>query len=424
MAATAIPAATAQITYEDLYARWEKGNWSATELDFSRDVEDWNERMSPEQREAALWLFTLFFHGEDAVTDTLSPYIDAAPLEEQKYFLATQQVDEARHSVFFKRFVDEVVGRGDGSIGGGLRATDPLLTWGHRKVFGHLEEVADRLRKDRSPVNLARSVAMYHLIVEGVLAQPTQHAIDNALTELDLLPGFREGMRNVSLDEQRHIAFGVRLLADLHADDPAAVSTAIIDKFREVLPWTTAVALPPGRNLSYTECLGIDLWDLFEEGATLIEQRLRAIGLNADELARFPLPLELPPRERGARGLKLMAAGYIGPREGPTVPDREATEIVFDTMRRGAVPEAAPPGTTIQWDFTDADPWFLRLDNGATSVEQGRAPSPDVTLKLSFEDFIDVAAGREDPRKLVLRRRIRPRGKLRAIARLPKVLPG
>jgi hypothetical protein len=230
-----------------------------------------------------------------------------------------------------------------------------LLTWGHRKTFGHLDLVADRLRKDRSPVNLARSVTMYHLIVEGALAQPTQHAIDNALTELDLLPGFREGMKNVSLDEQRHIAFGVRLLADLHAEDPGPVGEAIIEKFREVLPWTTAVAVPPGRDLAYTEPLGIDLHDLFEEGATLIEQRLRAIGLSAGELERFPLPLDLPPRERAARGLRLIAAGYVGERDGPTTSqDPEATEILMDTLRRGAVPEAAPAGTTIQWDFSDA----------------------------------------------------------------------
>src|SRR5437763_10380373 len=111
-ATTTIPAATAQISYQDLYARWEKGNWSATELDFSQDAEDWREHMSPEQRQAALWLFVLFFHGEDSVADNLSPYIDAAPLEEQKYFLATQLVDEARHAVFFKRFIDEVVGQG------------------------------------------------------------------------------------------------------------------------------------------------------------------------------------------------------------------------------------------------------------------------------------------------------------------------
>ena len=43
----------------------------------------------------------MFFFGEDSVTDNLSPYIDAAPLEEQKYFLATQQVDEARHAIGF-----------------------------------------------------------------------------------------------------------------------------------------------------------------------------------------------------------------------------------------------------------------------------------------------------------------------------------
>ena len=51
-------------------------------------------------------------------------YIDAAPLEEQKYFIATQQVDEARHAVFFKRFMDEVVGLGDGTMAGGMAATD------------------------------------------------------------------------------------------------------------------------------------------------------------------------------------------------------------------------------------------------------------------------------------------------------------
>ena len=424
MAATAIPAATAQITYEDLYARWEKGNWRATEIDFSQDRIDWQERMTQPQRDAALWLFTLFFHGEDSVTDNLSPYIDAAPLEEQKYFLATQQVDEARHAVFFKRFVDEVVGQGDGTVGGGLAATDRLLTWGHRKTFRHLDEVAERLRKDRSPVNFARSLTMYHLIVEGALAQPTQHAIDTALTELDVLPGFRNGMRNVSLDEQRHIAFGVRALADLHAADPEPVCDAIVEKIREVLPWTTAVALPPGRDMAFTNAIGIDLYDLFEEGATLMEQRLRAIGLPLDRLDRFPLPLDLPPRERGARGLKLLAAGMLGPREGPAVRDPEAIEILMDSVRRSAVHGAARAGTTIQWDFTDAEPWFLRLDNGSTAVEQGRTPSPDITLKMSFDDFIDVAAGREDARRLMLRRRIRPRGRLRALARLPKVLPG
>ncbi|HEY2637875.1 MAG TPA: ribonucleotide-diphosphate reductase subunit beta, partial [Solirubrobacteraceae bacterium] len=117
------------VSYADLYARWERGNWSATELDFTEDARQWREELTPFERTAALWNYALFFWGEDSVADNLSPYIDAAPLEEQKYFLATQQVDEARHSILFKRFITEVVGLGTGDIGSALRAIRPHLSW-------------------------------------------------------------------------------------------------------------------------------------------------------------------------------------------------------------------------------------------------------------------------------------------------------
>src|SRR3954466_2386089 len=149
-----VASVTDAISYDDLYARWERGNWRATEIDFTQDAVDWREKLSEEQRRSALWLYALFFHGEDSVTDNLSPYIDAAPLEEQKYFLTTQQVDEARHSIFFKRFMHEVVGLGDGTMGGSLGATTPQLNWGHRNVFGRLDKMADELRKDRSKLQL------------------------------------------------------------------------------------------------------------------------------------------------------------------------------------------------------------------------------------------------------------------------------
>ena len=86
-----------QLSYADLYERWEQGNWKATEIDFSQDRAGWD-GLTDIQRSSALWIYSMFFYGEDSVTDNLSPYIDAAPREEQKYFLATQQVDEARHS--------------------------------------------------------------------------------------------------------------------------------------------------------------------------------------------------------------------------------------------------------------------------------------------------------------------------------------
>src|SRR6516165_8258612 len=126
-----------QVSYDDLYARWEQGNWRATEIDFSRDREQWQRAFTEFERRAALWTYSMFFHGEDSVADNLSPYIDAAPKEEQKYFLATQQVDEARHAVLFARFIRGVAGAGS-DVGSSLQQTRPKLTWGFRKVFDRL----------------------------------------------------------------------------------------------------------------------------------------------------------------------------------------------------------------------------------------------------------------------------------------------
>jgi ribonucleotide reductase beta subunit family protein with ferritin-like domain len=67
--AVTVPQSTEQIDYADLYARWERGNWCATEIDFSQDREDWLHRFTDEQRRGALWLYTLFFHGENSVAE-------------------------------------------------------------------------------------------------------------------------------------------------------------------------------------------------------------------------------------------------------------------------------------------------------------------------------------------------------------------
>jgi ribonucleotide reductase beta subunit family protein with ferritin-like domain len=417
---TATASPTDAISYEDLYARWERSNWRATEIDFSADVADWNERMTPEQRRSALWLYTLFFHGEDSVADNLSPYIDAAPLEEQKYFLTTQQVDEARHAVLFHRFMREVVGLGDASIASTLRATGGEITWGHRKVFGRLDQMADELRADRSKPQLARAVTLYHIVVEASMAQPGQHMIERYLEELDLLPGFREGMRNVALDEQRHIGFGVKLLADLYREDPERIGDAIVGTLSEVLPWTAAVAKPPGWDETYMTAFGFTYDDLGEEGARSLEQKLRAIGLPIDSFPGFPMDMALPPRERARRGRVMLAGNFIGP-DRPVARDDETLGVVFDAIAQSANSRAVPGGMTVQWDFTDAEPWHVEVANGSSRAARGPAAEPDVTLRMSLEDFGDIIAGRADPRRLLLRRRVRLRGNPRLLLKLPRV---
>src|SRR3954453_7740236 len=406
-----MPAAGAQISYEDLYARWERGHWRATALDFSEDRRQWHEVFSEHERRAALWNYALFFHGEDAVTDDLAPFIDAAPREEQKYFLATQQVDEARHAIFFKRFMEEVVGRGDGSIAGALRATEPELTWGFRKTFALLDEITGALRTDTSPVALARAVTMYHLVVEALLAQPGHHFISDDLVRRDLLPGFREGMRLVALDEQRHIGFGVKLLHDLQAEEPA-VRGAVADLVRQVTPYSLAVFVPPGWDRSYTECFGFTLEEIYTEGARSFEQKLRSAGLPLESLpGPSVFPLEMSASERASYGLAMLQAGFIGPPNGTPPRDPAAMELLFSSVARAVDHRTAPAGPfVVQWEFPDAESWHVRVENGSSAAAPGRAPRVDVELRVGYEDWVDVVAGRLDPRRGLLTGKLRPHG--------------
>jgi putative sterol carrier protein len=420
---TSRAAAAELISYEDLYARWEQGNWRATELDFTEDARQWREELTDFERTAALWNYALFFWGEDAVADNLSPYIDAAPLEEQKYFLTTQQVDEARHAVFFKRFMHEVCGVGDGPVASGLAAIKPQLTWGFRKIFDRLDTMADELRRDRSAAKLSAAVTLYHMVIEATLAQPGQHFITAYLEERDILPAFREGMQQIARDEQRHIAFGVKLLYDVASGDERC-RRAVADLLREVTPWGAAVLVPPGWDRNYTEVFGFSLEDIGEEGINSLNTKLRSAGMPIEELPGPPVvPQDLTPRETAERGPLLVQAGLLGERQAAPPMDAASVELVMDTVRR-QMPDTNGTALSVQFAFEDAEPWTLRMGGGPARVERGMDPRADVTLRTSWGDWLDIAGGRMTPGQAVLRRRLRPRARLGALPKLPAMLGG
>ncbi len=414
---------TDRITYDDLYRRWEQSNWSATAIDFSADREGWA-GLTEMQRRSAVWIYSMFFFGEDSVADNLSPYIDAAPKEEQKYFLATQQVDEARHAIFFHRFFKEVIEAGD-TIGATLAFTEQHLGWGYRQVFDRLEIMSEELRHDRSLPKFAQAITLYHLIVEGTMAQPGQHFIEDFFVKDGSMPGFSEGMENVSRDEQRHIGFGVKVLSELLRESDEC-KAAIDELLAEVMPWMSSVFIPPGWDLDYTRCYGFELEDIGEWGMRSVEQKWRAIGYPMEEMPPgvFPLDMSLPPRERAAQSIRLTKAGVVGEPLPPSAVESspEIQELFFGLVAR-SVDTADSDGTpfTVQWKFEDAEPWHVVVDNGSTRAERGVDPTADVTLETSWHDFIDIGKGAITPPRALVQRRLKVHGGPRNLLRFRKL---
>jgi 1,2-phenylacetyl-CoA epoxidase catalytic subunit len=410
-----------RITYDDLYRRWEEGNWRATELDFSEDRDGWDS-LNEIQRRSALWIYSMFLYGEDAVTDGLSPYIEAAPKEEQKYFLATQQVDEARHAVFFHRFFKEVIGV-EGSIADGLEFTTSQLGWGYRNVFARLERMVDELHHDRSLPKFAQAITLYHMVIEAAMAQPGQHFIEDFFAKAGTMPGFSAGMERVSRDEQRHIGFGVKVLSELFAASEEC-KEAVAELLREVLPYVTGVFVPPGWDERYTTEYGFTLEEIYAFGMRSVETKWKATGYPLSEMPGvYPFDPEMPHERRAQRQIKLLRAGVLGEPNGKPQVDPEIEGILFDVVARSARTDAVDRPVTIQWRFEDAEPWHVRIDNGSTSSGPGLADDPDVTLRTTWADWVDISIRGKDARRAMLRRKLKPRGSLRQLARMQKIFP-
>jgi hypothetical protein len=410
------------ISYERLYRLWEQSNWSATSIDFRRDKEHWRDRLTDQQRKAALWNYAMFLVGEEAVARTLTPVIDAAPGYEQSIFLTTQMVDEARHHVFFDRFMREVAGQGH-DTDSTLHAVESQPTWGFRQIFEELDRVTDALRK--KPKDLAlltQTIALYHVVIEGMLAVPGQHFIQRYVKKLDILPGFSEGIDNVSRDESRHVAFGIKFLKDLMASSMECRAAAI-EMWNRVLPWTVGVFVPPGHDPGYAECFDFTLTEIYAFGLRSFETKIKRVGIDPTDLHLLTRDdWSLPYEDRARRMWVLIECNVMGDDRLEPHPTREALEILFDGMARLIDLDVARSiGGPILWDFVDTEPWHLVVTDGHAEAKPGRAGEPALVLEVSSSDWAKIAVGRSDARWALLTRRLKLHGSWPAKAKLPKL---
>src|ERR1700710_17224 len=205
------------LTYEELYLLWERQQWQTQELDFSRDREDWHERISEEERFQRMYGLSSFFIGEQKVAEELGPIMRAAPTEDQKIFLCTQIADEARHVRFFERFYREVGVLESDQLSSMLSETSAHLNDNFNRLFDEmLKRRTDRLSAEPEDTEaLVEAVTLYHMVIEGMLALTGQHFIMDFNERVGTLPGFVEGFTRVARDEHRHVAFGARFLRDM-----------------------------------------------------------------------------------------------------------------------------------------------------------------------------------------------------------------
>jgi ribonucleoside-diphosphate reductase beta chain len=251
---------------QTLYRRWEDSQWSPFAVDLTKDQEQWAGMGGPD-RDLVFYVLSSLMVAEERITTKFSGLVGAHGSEEEATFLATQQVDEARHMQFYARFQDEVVAAPD-VIAGHVDRARAQVSDAFRALFDvALVEFHQRLVA--APGDRAaklRFVTLYHLILEGTLA--------------GLLPGFVDGYGRIHHDETRHIGYGVWFLREAVRADPAAAEV-IREALRELLPH--AAGALSGGDVDFA-AIGVDADAVRAFALDGLTRRLDIIGVPLSSL--------------------------------------------------------------------------------------------------------------------------------------------
>jgi ribonucleoside-diphosphate reductase beta chain len=271
-----------------LYFNWERAHWSAGALDFAQDRRDW-ESMSQAQRAIVINSLAPFFAGESRVANTFGPILLSGADDDERAFLATQQVDEARHMHFFSRFWREIFMTNEEEHVAAVKDADARCNAAFTQLFdGRLKQALDRLQKDQTILEAKiEAVTIYHLLVEGVFGLTAMHFVLDYLQQHGVMPGIVEGMRNTKRDEHRHVAYGTWFLREMCRDNDRH-GFLVQETLAELLPCVAGAVMSGSAaccNGAYPcEFLDYPSAQVSAFAMTAVARRLKVIGGATHEL--------------------------------------------------------------------------------------------------------------------------------------------
>jgi ribonucleoside-diphosphate reductase beta chain len=192
--------------------------WDARAIDLAPDARAWP-TLPAERRRRLTTLLAGFHVGEGAVSQHIEPFAGAArnaslasteSLMAWVFFL--QRRDEERHALIFDRIAAEVLGVPGASPEERRAAARAHVPDAVLELFEvRLPEIAAELEAGRT--GLGEGISLYHMVLEGSVFVAAQRAVLDDLSD-GALPGVREGVERVELDERWHIGFGLRCLIE------------------------------------------------------------------------------------------------------------------------------------------------------------------------------------------------------------------
>ncbi|UZJ76842.1 R2-like ligand-binding oxidase [Fictibacillus sp. KU28468] len=203
------------------------GTWDPAEIDLTYDRDDF-EALDQDLKDYLIHFCTGFLDAEENVALKFCPWIMLGASTQQQAFLSTQLLEEFKHTEFFLRYFEEVLGIK--RLHGVQNLVQQKLDERGKMMLNALEGSIEERE-----AALVEGLTHYQGIIEGVQAMAGYDVFEDVYGSKGLLPGLKEGFKRIKEDEGRHVGFGLRMLKLLARNEKHA--NRIREIYSEYLPY-------------------------------------------------------------------------------------------------------------------------------------------------------------------------------------------
>ncbi len=270
--------------FYDMYKDAIANTWSVEEIEFSTDLHDLRERLSPAERHLIRRLVAFFATGDTIVANNLVlnlyKHINAP---EARMYLSRQLFEEAQHIQFYLTLLDAYV-PDDRERMLAFAAIDNIPSIRAKADFcfkwiGSIDGL-ERIETHEDRRSFLMNVITFAAAIEGLFFFAA-FAYVYFLRSRGVLNGLASGTNWVFRDESMHMNFAFTLIDTIRYEHPELFDAGLEADVRQMLAEAVEAELGFARDVLSDGIAGLSVADMKEYLQYVADSRLKTLGFSA-----------------------------------------------------------------------------------------------------------------------------------------------
>lgn len=277
--------------FYEMYRAAIANTWSVEEIDFSTDIQDLRERLTPAERHLIGRLVAFFATGDTIVANNLVlnlyKHVNAP---EARMYLSRQLFEEAQHIQFYLTLLDTYV-PDERERAQAFAAVEniPSINEKARFCFKWIDTIhqLDRIETTADRRSFVMNLVAFAAGVEGLFFFAA-FAYVYYLRSRGLLNGLASGTNWVFRDESMHMRFAFAVVETVRSEHPDLFDATLEVSIREMLDDAVQAELSFARDVLSEGVAGLSIVDMEQYLKYVADSRLENLGYARRYRAKNP----------------------------------------------------------------------------------------------------------------------------------------